>query len=192
MGQKISIDSATMMNKALEVIEAHVLFAMPSKKIEVLIHPESIIHSMVEYRDGSVLAQMGASDMRTPIAHALAWPERMNTPGQRLDFTQIKKLTFEVSDTELFPALRLAYEALDNGQAACVALNAANEIAVEAFLQGRIGFLGIQETICHIMDNTGSESLNTLEDIIAFDEAVRRASRDYINVSSTRSTAVYS
>ena len=192
MGQKISIDSATMMNKALEVIEAHVLFGMPPERIKVLLHPESIIHSMVEYKDGSVLAQMGASDMRTPVAHALAWPERMHTPGQRLDFSSLKSLTFEQPDDDRFPALRQAYGALAAGPWACVALNAANEIAVEAFLQSRIGFLGITEAICHIMDETGPESLNTLEDVMAFDQTVRRAAQNYIINYSTQSTAVNS
>lgn len=191
MGKKISIDSATMMNKALEVIEAHHLFNMPAEKIEVLVHPESLIHSMVEYKDGSVLAQMGASDMRTPLAHVLAWPERMNTPGRTLDFATIKTLTFEAPpDRERFPALPMAYDALKAGAPACVAFNAANEVAVEAFLQHKIGFLGILGCICRIMENSGGESLNTVEDIMSYDQSVRRVSRDYILQGLTDNTAV--
>lgn len=143
MGAKISIDSATLMNKGLELIEAAWLFERPSKEIDVVVHPQSIIHSMVEYLDGSVLAQMGSPDMRTPIGYALAWPERMETPVEQLNFSKLGQMTFFDPDFVRFPALRLAREALEaGGQAACV-LNAANEVAVEAFLKGRIGFLDI-------------------------------------------------
>jgi 1-deoxy-D-xylulose-5-phosphate reductoisomerase len=185
MGPKISIDSATMMNKALEVIEAHYLFGMPAEKIDVLIHPQSVIHSMVEYSDGSVLAQLGASDMRTPVAHVLAWPERMATPGQRLDFRTLKELTFETPDRQRFPALGLAYQALKAGPAACIALNAANEAAVEAFLEGRTGFLGIVDCICRIMEEISPAKLETLEEIENFDKAVRQAARAYITGNKT-------
>ena len=147
MGAKISIDSATLMNKGLELIEASWLFDRPSAEIDVIVHPQSIIHSMVEYIDGSVLAQMGSPDMRTPIAYAMGWPKRINAPVERLDFTKISGLTFFEPDTAKFPALRLAREALEaGGQAPCV-LNAANEQAVAAFLRGDIPFLGIAQLV---------------------------------------------
>ena len=190
MGPKISIDSATMMNKALEVIEAHYLFDLPPEKIDVIIHPQSVIHSMVEYKDGSILAQMGASDMRTPIAHVLAWPKRMKTPGQKLDLKSFKNFTFEAPDKKRFPALQLAYDALESGPSACITLNAANEVAVEAFLQGKTGFLGIVDCICRIMGETPTAPLSTLEDIENHDKAVRRAARAYINNGQKTLTAV--
>ncbi|HEX8420577.1 MAG TPA: 1-deoxy-D-xylulose-5-phosphate reductoisomerase, partial [Sphingomonas sp.] len=143
MGAKISIDSATMMNKGLELIEAARLFPVPAEKIEIVLHRQSVIHSMVDYVDGSILAQLGPSDMRVPIAHTLAWPDRMATPMEPLDLVAIGKLEFEPPDPVRFPALRLAREALDAGGARPAILNAANEIAVEAFLQRRIGFLEI-------------------------------------------------
>jgi len=152
MGAKISIDSATLMNKGLELIEASWLFDRPSAEIDVIIHPQSIIHSMVEYIDGSVLAQMGSPDMRTPIAYAMGWPNRISAPVERLDFAKISGLTFFEPDIETFPALRLAREALEaGGQAPCV-LNAANEQAVAAFLDGKIGFLGIAELVERALD----------------------------------------
>lgn len=181
MGPKISVDSATMMNKALEVIEAHYLFDMPSKKIQILVHPQSIVHSMVEYADGSVLAQMGASDMRTPIAHALAWPKRMKTPGKILDWRGMNNLTFELCDTRKFPATQHAYTALEAGPYACVALNAANEVAVDAFLATRIGFFAIMESVEHILAGLRPEILSTLDDIISFDHSVREATAGYID-----------
>lgn len=190
MGKKISIDSATMMNKALEVVEAHHLFSMPPEKIEVLIHPQSVIHSMVEYKDGSILAQMGASDMRTPLAHALAWPDRMATPGHRLDLKTLRTLSFEPPDLKKFPALALAYQALAAGQAACIAMNAANEVAVQAFLEGRTGFHGIVDSICHIMEKSGNPALSGLEDIEDFDHTVRSETEAYINTGKTTKTAV--
>jgi 1-deoxy-D-xylulose-5-phosphate reductoisomerase len=143
MGAKISIDSATMMNKGLELIEAHHLFGLPEERIDILVHPQSVVHSMVSYVDGSVLAQLGSPDMRTPIAYALAWPQRMAAPSARLDLGQIGSLTFEAPDAVRFPALRLAREALKAGGAAPTVLNAANEVAVAGFLAGRIGFLDI-------------------------------------------------
>jgi 1-deoxy-D-xylulose-5-phosphate reductoisomerase len=190
MGQKISIDSATMMNKALEVIEAHYLFDLPPQKIDVIIHPQSVVHSMVEYKDGSILAQMAASDMRTPIAHVLAWPGRMATPGQKLDLKQLKSLTFEEPDNKRFPMIQMAYKALESGPSACVALNAANEVAVEAFLQGKTGFLGILNCICRIMEETLAAPLFTLEDIENHDKAVREAARAYISKDQKTLTAV--
>ncbi len=147
MGAKISVDSATMFNKGLEIIEAHYLFGLESERIEVLIQPQSVIHSMVAYVDGSVLAQLGSPDMRTPIAHTLAWPQRITTPASRLDLAQLGQLTFERPDSVRFPALRLAREALQSGGAAPTILNAANEVAVHAFLGGRIGFLDIARIV---------------------------------------------
>jgi 1-deoxy-D-xylulose-5-phosphate reductoisomerase len=147
MGAKISIDSATMMNKGLELIEAHILFGVPSERIEIVIHPQSVIHSMVAYSDGSVLAQLGSPDMRTPIAHALAWPERIEAPSERLDFRTLQALTFEVPDIERFPALRLARDALQTGGISTTIMNAANEIAVGSFLSSEIGFLDIARIV---------------------------------------------
>lgn len=147
MGAKISVDSATLMNKGLELIEAHYLFGLPSSRIEILIHPQSVVHSLVEFVDGSVLAQLGSPDMRIPIAYALAWPERFETPAQRLNLAQIGRLDFEVPDLERFPALRLARLALDTGGAAPTVLNAANEVAVASFLAGRIPFLEIASLV---------------------------------------------
>jgi 1-deoxy-D-xylulose-5-phosphate reductoisomerase len=186
MGPKITIDSATMMNKALEIIEAHYLFNMPADKIEVLVHPQSVIHSMVEYKDGSVLAQMAASDMRTPIAYSLAYPERIDTPGKTLDWTQLKELTFEQPDTERFPALRLAYEALRQGPYACLALNAANEIAVEHFLSKKTGFLDIIEIVEGVLRRVSPQVLETIEDYEESDRAVRHLAATYINEQSTK------
>ncbi|MEO5365328.1 MAG: 1-deoxy-D-xylulose-5-phosphate reductoisomerase [Magnetococcus sp. WYHC-3] len=181
MGAKISVDSATMMNKALEVIEAHVLFDMPPEKIDVVIHPQSVVHSMVEYADGSILAQMGASDMRTPIAYALAWPVRMATPGQRLDLAALGRLEFRAPDFQQFPALKLAYECLKSGPMACLALNAANEVAVEAFLRKDIAFPAILEIIDFALEQLPAGALDSIEAIEAADHAVRRRAADYIN-----------
>lgn len=173
MGAKISVDSATMMNKGLEVIEAHHLFGMSADKIEVLLHPQSVIHSMVEYADGSVLAQLGAPDMRTPIAHTLAWPERMATTGQRLDWRALKTLDFSAPDMERFPALKLAYEVLRAGPAACITLNAANEIAVQAFLERKIGFSDIVNVIRGTLDAMPLGRPDALADILQHDLASR-------------------
>lgn len=173
MGRKISVDSASMVNKGLEVIEAHHLFGLPPEKIHVLIHPQSTIHSMVEYRDGSVLAQLGAADMRTPIAYALAWPNRMATTGQRLDWSRLGRLDFMPPDFVRFPALRLAYEALRQGSSACVTLNAANEAAVELFLGGRIGFGDISRLIEKALEWPVPRDVQTLDEILALDRDVR-------------------
>ncbi|THD59761.1 1-deoxy-D-xylulose-5-phosphate reductoisomerase [Phenylobacterium sp.] len=147
MGAKITIDSATMMNKGLEVIEAAYLFAMPPEKVDVVIHPQSIVHSLVEYTDGSTLAQLGPPDMRAPIACAFAWPERLSWPAQKLDLARVSPLTFEDPDPERFPALRIAKQALTAGGAAPAAMNGADEVAVAAFLAGRIGFLDVAATV---------------------------------------------
>lgn len=173
MGRKISIDSATMMNKALEVIEARYLFNIPADQIDVVVHPQSIVHSMVSYVDGSVLAQMGAADMRTPITYALGFPDRLKTPGQSLDIQTLSSLTFRPVDDRRFPAIKLAYESLKAGQAACIALNAANEVAVEAFLGGRLGFLEIVESTRKMVEQSGTAALATLDDILAFDADIR-------------------
>jgi len=147
MGAKISVDSATMMNKGLEMIEAHYLFGVPDDRIEIIVHPQSVIHSMVAYVDGSVLAQLGTPDMRTPIAFALGWPRRIAAPSPRIDWLRLGALTFEAPDPVRFPALRLAREALHAGGLAPAVLNAANEVAVEAFLSRRVGFLDIARIV---------------------------------------------
>ena len=176
MGAKISVDSATMMNKGLELIEAHHLFAMPSEKIDVVVHPQSVVHSLVAYLDGSVLAQLGSPDMRTPIAYALAWPERMPSPAARLDLAAIGALTFEAPDPRRFPALSLARQALEAGGAAPTVLNAANEVAVQAFLAGRIGFLGISELVARVLESVPLRAVGSLAEVEAVDlEARRRA-----------------
>ncbi len=175
MGAKISIDSATMMNKGLEVIEAARLFGLKPEEIGVLVHPQSIIHGMVCYRDGSVLAQLGSPDMRIPIAHTLAWPGRIATPSPRLDLAAVARLDFMEPDLIRFPSLRLARETLLAGRGAPAILNAANEIAVEAFLQRRIGFLDIAGTVAQVLDKLGTPPADTLEDVIALDQAARRA-----------------
>jgi 1-deoxy-D-xylulose-5-phosphate reductoisomerase len=173
MGKKISVDSATMMNKALEVIEAHWLFGMAPDRIEVLIHPQSVIHSMVEYEDGSVLAQLGNPDMRTPIAHALAFPERVEAGVARLDLAAIAKLTFEAPDFQRFPGLRLAYRALAEGGTAPATLNAANEYAVAAFLAGSLAFNRIAWLIDEVAQATATRAIARLEDVLAADLAAR-------------------
>jgi len=173
MGAKISVDSATMMNKGLELIEAHHLFGLPSERIEILVHPQSVIHSMVEYIDGSVLAQLGSPDMRIPIAYALAWPERMETPAQRLDLAEIASLTFEAPDEERFPALRAAREALEAVGSAPIALNAANEEAVDAFLRRRIGFLDIARTVEETVARTSASQPQSIAEVIDIDREAR-------------------
>ena len=178
MGAKISIDSATMMNKGLEVIEAARLFNLNEAAIEVLVHPQSVIHGMVHYHDGSVLAQLGSPDMRIPIAHTLAWPQRMATVSPRLDLAAVARLEFEAPDLIRFPALRLAREALQAGGGAPTILSAANEIAVEAFLQGRIGFLDIAETVGRVLQKLGTPKADTLDDVIALDASARRTAHD--------------
>jgi 1-deoxy-D-xylulose-5-phosphate reductoisomerase len=175
MGQKISVDSATMMNKGLEVIEAHWLFDVPADKIEVVIHPQSVIHSMVDYEDGSVLAQLGNPDMRTPIAHALAWPERIDSGVASLDLCAIGRLDFEPPDLARFPCLSLAYQALQQGGNAPAVLNAANEVAVEAFLQRKLGFTRIADVIASALDCVAAVALPDIEAVMAADRAGRVA-----------------
>ncbi|MBO6559221.1 MAG: 1-deoxy-D-xylulose-5-phosphate reductoisomerase [Nisaea sp.] len=173
MGAKISVDSATMMNKGLEVIEAAHLFALPEDRIDVLVHPESIIHSLVAYRDGSVLAQLGTPDMRTPISYALAWPERMQTNVRPLDLSEIATLTFSAPDMQRFPALALARAALRSGGAMPAVLNAANEIAVEGFLSGKLGFTGIAELVEEVMAAVDPAAPGTIDDVIGLDREIR-------------------
>ena len=175
MGAKISIDSATMMNKGLEVIEAARLFSLPSEKIEVLVHPQSVIHGMVCYSDGSVLAQLGSPDMRIPIAHTLAWPARIATAAPRLDLTAVMKLEFSAPDEVRFPALRLAREALEAGAGAPTVLNAANEIAVAAFLERKIGFLDIAGIVEQVLEQFGAPAVPDLAAVLALDAAARAA-----------------
>jgi 1-deoxy-D-xylulose-5-phosphate reductoisomerase len=179
MGAKISIDSATLMNKGLEVIEAARLFDLTSDRIDVLVHPQSVIHGLVYFHDGSVMAQLGAPDMRIPISHTLAWPGRMATTSPRLDLAALARLDFAEPDLERFPALSLARAALQAGGGAPTILSAANEIAVEAFLQRRIGFLDIARTVSHVMDAMGAPHADTLDDVIALDTAARRAATQF-------------
>ena len=180
MGAKITIDSATMMNKGLEVIEAHWLFAMPAEKIGVVVHPQSIIHSMVEYIDGCVMAQLGAPDMRAPIAYALSWPERCESGIQKLDLTKIGTLTFEEPDMERFPALRLAFDALKAGRTYPAVLNAANEIAVAAFLDQKIRFTEIAEIVDKTMQAHKAYTPVELDDYLQADQWARDTAKKLI------------
>jgi 1-deoxy-D-xylulose-5-phosphate reductoisomerase len=185
MGAKISVDSATMMNKGLELIEAHLLFGLPNAQIDIVVHPQSVIHSMVAYRDGSVLAQLGTADMRVPISHALGWPSRISGPAARLDFAGLSALTFERPDSGRFPSLRLAREALVSGGLAPVVLNAANEAAVEAFLAKRIRFLDIARIVEDVMGACGrlSGPVISLQQVEAVDAEARRKAMDLCAVS---------
>ncbi len=180
MGRKISVDSATMMNKGLEVIEACLLFAMAPESVQVVVHPQSVIHSLVDYVDGTVLAQMGNPDMRIPIAHALAWPGRFDSGAEPLDLFGVRQLDFEPPDTIRFPCLRLAYEAVRAGGSAPAILNAANEVAVESFLEGRISFSAIPETISHCMDALPAGVADTLEAVLEADRSARAVARAFI------------
>ena len=173
MGRKISVDSATMMNKGLEVIEAHWLFGAAPECIEVVIHPQSVIHSMVEYADGSVLAQLGNPDMRTPIAQALAYPERIEAGVAAFDIFKLKQFTFEAPDFLRFPCLKLAYDALHAGGSAPAVLNAANEIAVQAFLDRRLPFTGIERTVARTLDAVAGLPADSLEDVLEADARAR-------------------
>ena len=173
MGAKISVDSATMMNKGLEMIEAFHLFPVDAEQIEVLVHPQSVIHSMVAYVDGSVLAQLGTPDMRTPIAYSLAWPARIAAPSPKLDLAALGRLTFEPPDPVRFPALRLARDALTQGGSAPIVLNAANEVAVGGFLDRRIGFLAIAGTVERCLEQTNHRAVTELDDVYEIDRAAR-------------------
>lgn len=183
MGRKISVDSATMMNKGLEIIEAHWLFAADPEIIEVVIHPQSVVHSLVEYCDGSVIAQLGNPDMRTPIAHALGYPERIASGADFLDLAKIGSLQFETPDFSRFPCLRLAYDALRAGSTAVIALNAANEVAVAEFLERRIGFLDIPALIEKVLTATSARDILSIEDVEDID---RQARSDALAACSVR------
>jgi 1-deoxy-D-xylulose-5-phosphate reductoisomerase len=180
MGSKISIDSATMMNKGLEIIEAHFLFGMPESQIDVVVHPQSVIHSLVEYQDGSTLAQLGTPDMRTPIAVALAWPDRLAISAPALDLARIGQLTFEPADPIRFPALALARHALQTGGDAPTILNAANEAAVAGFLSGRIGFLDIERVVDGALGALPSMVPASIDDVVAIDQETRRFAEDFM------------
>ena len=174
MGAKISVDSATMMNKGLELIEAHHLFGVPSKRMEIIIHPQSVVHSLVEFVDGSVLAQLGSPDMRIPIAYALAWPERIPTPAQRLDLASIARLEFEQPDLTRFPALRIAREALEAGGSAPAVLNAANEAAVSRFLTGSIGFTDIPRLVERALEESNLAAPSSIAEVLEIDRLTRQ------------------
>ena len=180
MGKKISVDSATMMNKGLEVIEAHWLFNAPAEKIDVLIHPQSVVHSMVSYIDGSVLAQLGNPDMRTPIAYGLAYPDRIDSGVNALDLTQLLQLNFHQPDLQRFPCLGLAYAALKHGGTAPTILNAANEIAVEAFLNRRISFRAIDQLITRVMNAVSIVNADEIEAVLAIDRETRHLTSSLI------------
>jgi 1-deoxy-D-xylulose-5-phosphate reductoisomerase len=184
MGARITIDSATMMNKGFEVIEASHLFPVAHDQLGVLVHPQSTVHGLVQYKDGSLLAQLGSPDMRTPIAHCLAFPRRMNVPVKRLDLAELGTLTFEAPDLDRFPALRLALEAMRAGGMAPAVLNAADEVAVDAFLKGRIGFMDIPAAIEEVLDVMGAGGKLTdaagVEDVLAIDEEARQKTGEWI------------
>lgn len=181
MGQKISVDSASMMNKGLELIEASWLFDVRPAQIEVVIHPQSVVHSLVDYVDGSVIAQLGNPDMRTPIAHALAWPERLDSGVSPLDLLAVARLDFRAPDPQMFPCLRLAREAAEAGGTACAVLNAANEVAVEAFLAGRIGFTDIPVIIDQTLERMAPESVQDLDHILQTDRLAREHALNWLS-----------
>lgn len=181
MGKKISVDSATMMNKGLEVIEARWLFNATPEQIQVVLHPQSVIHSMVEYRDGSMLAQLGNPDMRTPIAHALAWPERIDSGVSGLDIFAVARLDFSPPDTQRFPCLRLAYQTVRAGGTSGAIMNAANEVAVQAFLERRLAFTGIARVVEQVMDCVPGGAALTLEAVLDADNAARVRAEHFVN-----------
>lgn len=183
MGAKISVDSATLMNKGLELIEAYYLFGLPSAQLDVVIHPQSVVHSMVEFVDGSVLAQLGSPDMRIPIAYALAWPDRMPTPAQRLDLAAVGRLDFETPDLQRFPALRLARHALESGGAAPIVLNAANEIAVASFLDGEIRFPDVTALVQEALNDAGYGAPRSISDVLEIDRVTREKTRGMMKAS---------
>ncbi len=184
MGRKISVDSATMMNKGLEVIEARWLFDVPKDAIDVVIHPQSVVHSMVEFADGSVVAQLGTPDMRAPISHALAYPERIESGARRLDFARLGALTFEAPDLAQLPCLRLAFEALEAGAAATIALNAANEVAVDAFLGQSLRFTGIARVVEQTIGAMRSAEPGTIDAVMQIDDEARRRAREFCGAAT--------
>jgi 1-deoxy-D-xylulose-5-phosphate reductoisomerase len=186
MGAKISVDSATMMNKGLEVIEALHLFALRGDQVDIVVHPQSVIHGLVYYNDGSVLAQLGSPDMRTPIANTLGWPRRIPAPSPRLDLAALGRLTFEAPDPERFPALRIARQALEEGGAAPIVLNAANEIAVAAFLGGGIGFLDIAAIVEESLQTLDRPAIAALDDVYDMDRAARELARRLVGNGARR------
>ena len=183
MGAKISVDSSTLMNKGLELIEASYLFGLPSERLDIVVHPQSVIHSMVEFIDGSVLAQLGSPDMRIPIASALAWPERMATPATKLDLTSIGSLDFEAPDLQRFPSLRIARKALETGGAAPIILNAANEVAVESFLAGNIRFPDIAGLVERALDRAKFDTPRSIGDVLEIDRVTRDRTRAMMKAS---------
>jgi 1-deoxy-D-xylulose-5-phosphate reductoisomerase len=190
MGNRITIDSATMMNKGFEVIEARWLFGVRPEQIDVVIHPQSTIHSMVEYVDGSVLAQLGPTDMRMPIQYALTYPARVATSDVQLDWSKLKRLDFEKASTQRFPCLRLAREAMKKGGAWPCALNAADEVAVAAFLEGRLAFLGIPEVIERVLERTAKTRFSSMEDVVAADAEARSVAGEEVGRLGVKSAAV--
>ncbi|MDX1668873.1 MAG: 1-deoxy-D-xylulose-5-phosphate reductoisomerase [Limnobacter sp.] len=186
MGKKISVDSATMANKGLELIEAFWLFGLPAEQLSVVIHPQSIVHSMVEYTDSSVIAQMGCPDMRTPIAHVLGFPDRIESGSPRLDLAHLSQLTFENPDYRRFPMLKLAFEVLTNVAVAAPIYNAANEVAVDAFLGNKLGFLDIYRTVMECLDTFSSEYINHLDDAFDLDARVRHHAQQLISRAYAR------
>jgi len=184
MGPKVTIDSATLMNKGLELIEAHHLFALRPDEIDVLVHPQSVVHGLVEFRDGSVVAQLGSPDMRIPIAHCLAWPRRINGPAARLDLAKVRELTFEAPDLDRFPALALARRAMESGGAAPTVLNAADEVAVAEFIAGRIGFTAIAALVEATLDAAGRRDLlaepTSIDTAMAVDHIARSLAKDLL------------
>jgi 1-deoxy-D-xylulose-5-phosphate reductoisomerase len=184
MGAKITIDSATMMNKGLEVIEAHHLFALPSEEIDVVVHPQSVVHGLVEFRDGSLIAQLGSPDMRIPIAHCLAWPVRIDGPAARLDLARVATLSFEAPDLARFPALALARRALETGRGAPTVLNAANEVAVAAFVERRLGFAGIPALVGATLEAADRQGVmqepETVDQALSVDHVARSLARDLL------------
>ena len=181
MGRKISVDSATLMNKGLEVIEASWLFGFSADQIDVVVHPQSLIHSMVQFGDGCILAQMGTPDMRTPIAYSLGWPERLDGHAARVDFTKYSMCTFEAPDLTRFPLLGYAYEALKKNDCSCIVLNASNEVAVEAFLNGRISFLDIFKVCRTLLDRVHHSAPGSLEEVLEVDKEARYLAREELH-----------
>jgi 1-deoxy-D-xylulose-5-phosphate reductoisomerase len=184
MGRKISVDSATLMNKGLELIEACLLFDLPPARVDVVIHPQSIVHSMVEYLDGSVLAQLGNPDMRTPIAHALGWPERIGSGVESLDIVRAGRLDFESPDLGRFPCLKLAREAAEAGGTAPAALNAANEVAVSAFLERRLAFVEIPRVIGDVLARHSVRAADSLQDVLIADDWARRQATAAVSLAA--------
>jgi 1-deoxy-D-xylulose-5-phosphate reductoisomerase len=190
MGRKISVDSATLMNKGLELIEACLLFALPPSQVEVVVHPQSIVHSLVEYCDGSMLAQLGNPDMRTPIAHALGWPDRIASGVESLDIVRIGRLEFETPDIERFPSLRLARAAAEAGGTAPAVLNAANEIAVSAFLNRALAFVDIPRVIENVLTRHSVRSATSLQDVLTADAWARAEAQRLIPANPGRVAGV--